>query len=183
MKKLAIMAVLAAAAVTVSATEISVSGSRDSTQNGVSGYSVAVAQPVAPGLTANGMFENTKGVAGTNIDSYSVGAAYDVTKIGAVTLAAIGNIGYTDIQATSAKGTYVQFGGQASAAVPFVKGLSTTVSVVRQLGTSAVRAADHTEATIGLGYAVTRSIGVTASATMYDGVPGNKASLGVSYSF
>lgn len=182
MKKLAILAVLAVA-VAANATEISVSGERDSTQNGVAGYSVSVTQPVASGLAVNGKFENVSGFAGTNVDNYSVGATYDVKKVGPVTLTGLATAGYTDVQASAAKGTYVQFGGQASAAVPYVKDLSASVAVVRQLGTSAVNALDHTEATVGFGYAVTKSTAVKASATMYDNVPGNKAALGVSYSF
>jgi hypothetical protein len=183
MKKLAILAILAAAAVAASATEISVSGARDSTQNGVSGYSVSVAQPVAKGLAVIGKFENTAGVAGTNVDNYGVGATYDVTTVGPVTLTGLAAVGYTDVQASAAKGTYAQFGGQASAAVPYVKDLSASVAVVRQLGTSAVNALDHTEATVGLGYAVTKAISVKASATVYDATPGNKYQLGASYSF
>jgi len=183
MKKLAILAVLAAAAVTAFATEVSVSGSRDSTQDGVTGYSVAVTQPIASGFTVSGRFENTKGVAGTNVDNYSVGAAYDVTKVGPVTLTGLGNVGYTEVEVTGAKGTYVQFGAQASTAVPFVKDLSASAAIVRQLGTNAVDALDHTKAVIGVDYAVTKSIAVNASATFYDNVPGNKATLGVSYAF
>ena len=182
MKKLAILAVLAAA-VAASATEISVSGARDSTQDGVTGYSVAVAQPIASGLTVNGKFENTAGVSGTNVNNYSAGAAYDVTKVGPVTLTGLAAVGYEDVQATAAKGTYVQFGGQASAQVPYVKDLTASVAVVRQLGTSAVNALDHTEATVGLSYAVTKAIAVKASATVYDATPGNKYQLGAAYTF
>jgi hypothetical protein len=183
MKKLAILAVLATAAIAASATEVSVAGSRDSTQNGVSGYSVAVAQPIAAGLSVNGKFENTLGAKGTNVDAYSVGAAYDVATVGPVTLTGLGSVGYTEVQASAAKGTYVQFGAQASTAVPFVKDLSVSAAVVRQLGTSAVNALDHTEVTVGASYAVTKSIAVNASATVYDNVPGNKATIGASYSF
>lgn len=182
MKKLAILAILAAA-VAANATEVSVSGERDSTQSGVSGYAVSVAQPVATGLTVNGKFENTYGAVGTNVDNYSVGAEYNVTKVGPVTLAGLGAVGYTEVQGTGSKGAYVQVGAKASTPVPFVKDLSASVALVRQLGTSAVDVFDHTEATVGVGYLVTKSVAVNASATLYNGVPGNKATLGVSYSF
>ena len=183
MKKLAILAILAVAAVAASATEITVSGVRNSTQDNVTGYNVLVTQPVATGLLVGAKFENTKGVDGTNVDQYGVGAMYDVAKVGTVTLSGIGALGYAEAQASAAKGTYVQFGGQASAVVPYVKDLSASVAVIRQLGTSAVTGMDHTEATVGLGYSVTKAIAVKASATVYDATPGNKYQLGASYSF
>ena len=185
MKKLAIMAILATAALAASATEVAVSGSRDSTQNGVSGYSLSVAQPVAAvkGLTVKGLFETSLGVKGTNVDKYEAGAAYDVATVGPVTLTALANVGYADSQALAARGTYVSFGGKASTAVPFVKDLTASLAVTRQLGTSAVTALDHTEATIGVSYAVTKAIAVSATETVYDGIGGNKAAVGVSYSF
>ncbi len=185
MKKLAIMAILATAALAASATEITVSGSRDSTQDGVSGYRLSVAQSVAAvkGLTVKGLFETSLGVKGTNTDTYEAGAAYDVAKVGPVTLTALANVGYADVQSADIRGTYVSFGGKASTAVPFVKDLTTSLAVTRQLGTSAVTALDHTEATVGVSYAVTKAIAVTASGTMYDGISGNKAAVGVSYSF
>ena len=185
MKKLAIMAILASAALAASATEIGVSGSRDSTQNGVSGYAVSVAQPVASvaGLTVTGQFENTLGAKGTNVDKFDVGAAYDVAKFGPVTVTGLAGGGYTDVQATDIRGSYVTFGAQASAPVPYVKDLTALVAVKRQLGTSAVTALDHTEATVGVSYALTKSISVKATETVYDGTGGNKAAVGVSYAF
>ena len=185
MKKLAIMAILASAALAASATEVAFSGERDSTQDGVSGYSVSVAQPVAAvkGLTVKGLFDTSKGVSGTNVDKYQAGAAYDVATVGPVTLTGLANIGYVDAQAIAAKGTYVSFGAQASTAVPFVKDLTASLAVTRQLGTSAVNALDHTEATVGVSYAVTKAIAVSATETVYDGIGGNKAAVGVSYSF
>ena len=185
MKKLAIMAILASAALAASATEVAFNGERDSTQDGVSGYSVSVAQPVAAvkGLTVKGLFDTSKGVAGTNVDKYEAGAAYDVATVGPVTLTGLANIGYVDAQAIAAKGTYVSFGAQASTAVPFVKDLTASLAVTRQLGTSAVNALDHTEATVGVSYAVTKAIAVSATETVYDGIGGNKAAVGVSYSF
>lgn len=185
MKKLAIMAILAAAAITASATEVTVSGERDSTQNGVSGYSVAVSQPVAAvhGLIVSGQFETTAGAKGTNVDQYSVGASYDVATVGPVTLSALGGVGYLDDQAAAARGTYVSFGAQAYTLIPYVKGLFATAAVTRQLGTSAVRAADHTEATVSVSYVVTPTITATLSETVYNNTPGNKAAFGVSYAF
>ena len=186
MKKLAIMAILATAALAASATEIAVSGERDSTQSGVSGYTLSVAQPVAAvkGLTVKGLFETTgTSTVGTNVDKYQGGVAYDVTTVGPITLTGLANIGYVDAQALAARGTYVSFGAQASTAVPFVKDLTASVAVVRQLGTSAVKALDHTEATFGVSYAVTKTIAVSATETVYDGIGGNKAAVGVSYAF
>lgn len=181
MKKLAIMAVLATAALAASATEVTVGGSRDVTQDNVTGYSLSVAQPVAKGLSLNAGFENTAGKSGTNMDTITAGAAYDVATVGPVTLTGLGSVGYSDVQAGAMKGTFVKFGAQAS--MPVVGNLSATVSVVRQLGTSAVKALDHTEGTVGLRYAVTKSIAVAGSATYYDNIPGQKLALGVSYAF
>lgn len=183
MKKLAILAVFAAAAVAASATEITVSGSRDSTQNNVTGYSLVVAQPVATGLTVKGKFENLNAGVGKNVDRYLVGASYDVAKVGPVTLAGLGNVGYTEIQSTGAAGTYFQFGGQASAAVPFIKNTSASLTLLRQLGTSAVTAGDHSEAMVGVSYALTKDVSLKASATFYDNVPGNKFQFGAAYTF
>ena len=185
MKKLAIMAILAAAAMAAGATEIAVSGSRDSTQNGVSGYSVSVAQPVASvaGLTVTGQFENTLGATGTNVDKYEAGVAYDVAKFGTVTVTGLAGLGYADVQSADIRGSYVTFGAQASTPLPLVKDLSTFVAVKRQLGTSAVTALDHTEATVGVSYALTKAITVKATETVYDGIGGNKAAVGLSYAF
>ena len=175
------MAVLAAAALAASATEVTVSGSRDVTQDNVTGYSLSVAQPVTKGLSVTAGFENTAGKSGTNVDTFTVGAAYDVATVGPVTLTGLGSVGYSDVRAGSMKGSFVQFGAKAS--MPIVKDLTATVSVVRQLGTSAVTALDHTEGTVGLRYAVTKDIAVSGSATYYDNVPGQKLALGVSYAF
>ncbi len=183
MKKLAIMAVLATAALAASATEVTVSGSRDTTQDNATGYSVSVVQPVTKSLSVNAGFENTAGKSGTNVDTFTVGAAYDVATVGPVTLTGLGAVGYSDAQAADIRGAYVLFGGKASAAVPFIKDLTASLAVVRQLGTSAVNTLDHTSATVGVSYAVTKAVAVNASATVYDNTPGNKATVGVSYSF
>ncbi len=179
------MAILATAALAATATEIAVSGARDSTQNGVSGYSLSVAQPITAvtGLTVSGLFETSLGDKGTNVDKYEAGASYDVAKIGTVTLSGLAGVGYTDVQSVDSRGTYVVFGGKASTAVPFVKDLTASVSVTRQLGTSAVNSLDHTSATVGVRYAVTKAIALTATATVYDGISGNKATMGVAYAF
>jgi hypothetical protein len=181
MKKLAIMAVLATAALAASATEVTVSGSRDVTQDNVTGYSVSVAQPVTSSLTINAGFENTAGKLGTNANTTTIGAEYDVATLGPVTLSGLGTVGYADVQGGALKGSFVKFGAQAF--MPVVANLSATVSVVRQLGTSAVNALDHTEGTVGLRYAATKDIAVSGSATYYDNIPGQKLALGVSYLF
>jgi hypothetical protein len=184
MKNLAIMAVLATAALAASAasaTEVTVSGSRDVTQDNVTGYSVSVAQPVTTSLTINAGFENTVGKSGTNTDTATVGAAYDVATVGPVTLSGLGTVGYADVQAGAMKGSFVKFGAQAF--MPIAPNLSATMSVVRQLGNSAVNALDHTEGTVGVRYVVTKDIAVSGSATYYNNIPGQKMALGVSYLF
>jgi len=181
MKKLAIMAILATAALAASATELQVSGSRDTTQNNVTGYSLSIAQPVSKGLTVTAGFENVAGVAGTNVDTATVGAAYDIASAGPVTFTALGAVGYTDVQAGSMKGMFSKVGLQAS--MPVIKDLTASVSLVRQLGTSAVNSLDHTEGTIGLNYVLTKSLSVTGTVTYFDGVPGQQMALGLSYSF
>ena len=183
MKKIALASVLAVAAIAASATELAVTGIRDTTQNAVTGYGISVAQPVTKALTVKAGFENTAGVVGTNVDTYKLDASYDVTTFGPITLTGIGGVGYTDVQAGSLKGSFVKFGAQASAAVPYVNGLSTSLAVTRQLGTSAVTALDHTEATVGLRYQATKAISVNGSATFYDNVAGSKMGLGVAYAF
>jgi hypothetical protein len=181
MKKLAIMAVLATAALAASATEVTVSGSRDVTQDNVTGYSLSVAQPVTTSLTINAGFENTVGKSGTNTDTTTVGVEYDIATLGPVTLSGLGTVGYADVHSSKMTGSFVKFGAQVF--MPIAPNLSATMSVVRQLGNSVVNALDHTEGTVGVRYAVTKDIAVSGSATYYDNVPGQKLALGVSYAF
>lgn len=183
MKKIVLAVLMAVSAVAGYATEVQVNGIRNSMVNNETGYNVSVAQPVAKGLTATAEFENTAGQPGTNVNTGTVGARYDAFKVYGVTLTGVGKVGYSELQATSAKGTFVKFGAEAATPVPYVTGLTANVGLVRQLGTSSVMDQDHTEGYVGARYSVTKDIAVNGGVTFYDNIGGNKATAGVSYAF
>lgn len=179
MKTFTIASILAVAAFTASATEITVSGIRNTTGNDVTGSNIAVAQPVTKQVTATAEIENTAGRKGTNLDMYSVGARYAAYSSDRLMVTGIAKLGYAD--SLKGQGAYVQFGGEL--ATPVNDRLTASLGLNRQLGTSAVNAADRTEATVGLRYAVAKNLAVKAGMAFYNDVPGNKATLGIAYSF
>lgn len=179
MKTFTIASLLALAALSASATEITVSGVRNSTGDNVTGSNIAVAQPVTAKLTATAEFENTAGNTGTNADTYAIGARYVAYATDRLTVTGVAKLGYAD--SLAGRGAYAQFGGEL--ATPVTANLSASLGLNRQLGTSAVNAADRTEATVGLRYAVAKNLSVKAGVAFYNDTPGNKATLGVAYSF
>lgn len=179
MKTFTIASILALAAFAASATEITVSGVRNSTGDNVTGSNIAVAQAFTPKLTATAEFENTAGKTGTNADTYAVGARYTAYATDRLTVTGVAELGYAD--SLAGKGAYAQFGGEL--ATPVTANLTASLGLNRQLGTSAVNAADRTEATVGLRYAVAKNLAVKGSVALYNDTPGNKATLGVAYSF
>ena len=185
MKKLAFLAILASAAMAAGATEVLVTGERDTTQGGISGYSVAVAQPITAvkGLTVKGQFETISVANDRSTEKYEVRALYDVSKVGPVTITGIVGLGHAEYQAADVRGTYAVVGAQLSVPVSYVAGLSANVALTQSFGATEIRVFDRAEATIGVSYALTKSVAVNASATYYDNVPGNNLALGVSYKF
>lgn len=179
MKTFTIASILALAAFAASATEITVSGVRNSTGDNVTGSNIAVAQAFTPKLTATAEFENTAGKTGTNADTYAIGARYTAYATDRLTVTGVAKLGYAD--SLAGKGAYAQFGGEL--ATPVTANLSANLGLNRQLGTSAVNAADRTEATVGLRYAVAKNLAVKGTVAFYNDTPGNKATLGVAYSF
>lgn len=182
MKKIAIASLLAAT-FAASATELEVKGIRDTTQTSVSGYAISIAHPVTKDLTVKAGFENTKGVIGTNVDTYKVDASYDFATVGPVTFIGLAGVGHTKVQLGSMKGAYGKFGVEASVAVPAVKGLTTSLAVTRQLGETSIKPLNHTETVLGLRYKLTETVSVNGTATFYENVSGSKMGLGVAYSF
>lgn len=181
MKKFTIASILALAAFTASATEIAVSGIRDTTRDNVTGSNISVTQPVTKDMSVSASFENVAGKTGTNTDTFGLGVAYNATTVGPFTLTGLGGIGFND--SAVGKGSFVKFGAQASTAVPFVKDTTASLALVRQLGTSAVTALDHTEAIVGVRYQATKAVSVNGSATVYNATDGSKMALGVAYAF
>ena len=148
MKKV-LFATLATLALSASAIEVGVNGTRDySGAADRTGYGVTLG-------TKFGAFGVEAGynrfVQGTNDqDRYSLVGSHDVTKVGPVTVALKGGVAYLMNQ-TGADGYAVTAGVGAS--VPVVKNLAATVDYRRQEGQSRVNAFDGNQIAVGLKYA------------------------------
>ena len=148
MKKV-LFATLATLALSASAIEVGVNGTRDySGAADRTGYGVTLG-------TKFGAFGVEAGynrfVQGTNDqDRYSLVGSHDITKVGPVTVALKGGVAYLMNQ-TGADGYAVTAGVGAS--VPVYKNLAATVDYRRQEGQSRVNAFDGNQIAVGLKYA------------------------------
>ena len=147
MKKI-LFATLATLALSASAVEVGVTGTRDySGTSDRTGYGVTLGQKFGAVGVEAGYDRFTQSTNDQN--RYSLVASYDVTKIGPVTLAVKAGVAYLDNQ-TVANGYAVTAGVGAS--VPVVKNLAATVDYRRQEGQSSVNAFDGNHVAVGLKY-------------------------------
>ena len=147
MKKI-LFATLATLALSASAVEVGVTGTRDySGTSDRTGYGVTLGQKFGAVGVEAGYDRFTQST--NDQDRYSLVASYDVTKIGPVTIAVKGGVAYLDNQ-TVANGYAVTAGVGAS--VPVVKNLAATVDYRRQEGQNRVSAFDGNQVAVGLKY-------------------------------
>jgi hypothetical protein len=147
LKKILFVA-LSTLALSASAVEIGVNGTRDySGTSDRTGYGVTLGDKFGSIGLEVGYDRFTQSTNDQN--RYSLVASYDVTKIGPVTIAVKGGVAYLDNQ-TVANGYAVTAGVGAS--VPVVKNLAATVDYRRQEGQSRVNAFDGNQVAVGLKY-------------------------------
>ena len=147
MKKI-LFATLATLALSASAVEVGVTGTRDySGTSDRTGYGITLGQKFGAVGVEAGYDRFTQST--NDQDRYSLVASYDVTKIGPVTLAVKAGVAYLDNQ-TVANGYAVTAGVGAS--VPVVKNLAATVDYRRQEGQNRVSAFDGNQVAVGLKY-------------------------------
>ena len=147
MKKV-LFATLATLALSASAIEVGVNGTRDySGSADRTGYGITVGKRFgAVGVEAG----YTRFIQSTNDqDRYSLVGSYDVTKIGPVTVAVKGGVAYLMNQ-TSADGYAITAGVGGS--VPVAKNLAATVDWRRQEGQKNINSFDGNQVAVGLKY-------------------------------
>jgi outer membrane autotransporter protein len=143
-----LFATLATLALSASAVEVGVTGTRDySGTSDRTGYGITLGQKFGAVGVEAGYDRFTQST--NDQDRYSLVASYDVTKIGPVTLAVKAGVAYLDNQ-TVANGYAVTAGVGAS--VPVAKNLAATVDYRRQEGQSSVNAFDGNQVAVGLKY-------------------------------
>jgi len=139
---------LATLALSASAVEVGVTGTRDySGTSDRTGYGVTLGQKFGAVGVVAGYDRFTQST--NDQDRYSLVASYDVTKIGPVTIAVKGGVAYLNNQTVS-NGYAVTAGVGAS--VPVVKNLAATVDYRRQEGQNRVNAFDGNQVAVGLKY-------------------------------
>ena len=147
MKKV-LYASLASLALSASAIEVGVNGTRDySGSADRTGYGITLGKKIGTvGVEAG----YTRFIQGTNDqDRYSLVGSYDVTKIGPVTVAVKGGVAYLMNQ-TGADGYAVTAGVGGS--VPVAKNLDATVDWRRQEGQKSINSFDGNQVAVGLKY-------------------------------
>jgi hypothetical protein len=143
-----LFATLATLALSASAVEVGVTGTRDySGTSDRTGYGVTLGQKFGAVGVVAGYDRFTQST--NDQDRYSLVASYDVTKIGPVTIAVKGGVAYLNNQTVS-NGYAVTAGVGAS--VPVVKNLAATVDYRRQEGQNRVNAFDGNQVAVGLKY-------------------------------
>jgi Gram-negative porin len=143
-----LFATLATLALSASAVEIGVNGTRDYSGTDRTGYGLTLGQKFGAVGVEAGYDRFTKGT--NDQDRYSLVGSYDVTKIGPVTLAVKGGVAYLNNQ-TGSNGYALTAGVGAS--VPVYKSLAATVDYRRQEGQNRVSAFDGNQVAVGLKYA------------------------------
>ncbi len=147
MKKIAIATILAAAAMSASALEVGVTGTRDYAGTDRNGYGLTVGESFGKvGVTA-GFDRFTSGA--NDQDRYSVVAGYDVAKFGPVTVTPKVGAAYLNNQ-TGADGYAMTVGVGAS--VPVTKQVSVGLDIARQYGQDCVQSFDGNRVTAAVRY-------------------------------
>jgi outer membrane autotransporter protein len=146
MKKIILVAALMAA-VSAQAVELGINASRDTANSDRSGYGLTVGQKFDKvGITAG--FD--KYTTGTELSKYTLVGSYDVTKIGAATIAVKGGVAYLD-QKNTTDGYAALVGVGVS--YPLSKQVALTADYRYQAGQSRVSSLDGGTIAAGLKYA------------------------------
>ena len=145
MKKVILITALLAS-MGVQAVELGVNASRDTANTDRTGYGITVGQKFGSfGVTAG--FDQYK--TGTDLNKYSLVGSYDVTKIGAATVAVKGGVAYLD-QKGAADGYAALVG--AGVSYPLTKELALTADYRYQAGQSRVSSLDGSTISAGVKY-------------------------------
>ena len=130
----------------VQATEFGINTTRDTANSERTGYGLTVGQKYDKvGITAG--FDRY--TTGTELNKYSLVASYDVTKVGAATIAVKGGVAYLDQKNTT--DGYAALVG-AGASYPLSKELALTVDYRYQAGQSRISSLDGNSVSAGLKY-------------------------------
>ncbi len=147
MKKIAIATILAVTAMSVSALEVGVTGTRDYAGTDRDGYGLTVGQSFGKvGVTA-GFDRFTSGTNDQN--RYSIVTGYDVANLGVVTVTPKVGVAYLDNQ-TGSDGYAMTVGIGAS--LPVTKQVSVGLDLARQYGQDRVNTFDGNRVTAGVRY-------------------------------
>ena len=147
MKKIAIATILAVTAMSASALEVGVTGTRDYASTDRNGAGLTIGQSFGKvGVTA-GFDRFTSGT--NNQDRYSIVAGYDVAKLGIVTVTPKVGAAYLDNQ-TGSNGYAMTVGIGAS--LPVTKQVSVGLDLARQYGQDRVNTFDGNRVTAGVRY-------------------------------
>jgi outer membrane autotransporter protein len=146
MKKMVIMAALAIAAVSASAVEV---GIRATHSAGVAGSALGVtlSQPVGPVDMEVAYDRSTRGA--VNVDRWSAGVSYDLTKVGQMTLST--KVGLAHINPTGARNGTAMYVG-VGAEYPLTQQLALTADYQYQFGQNRVRAFNGNRFMMGVKY-------------------------------
>jgi len=146
MKKVILVTALLAS-MGAQAVELGVNASRDTANTDRTGYGITVGQKFDKvGITAG--FDQYK--SGTDLNKYSLVASYDVTKVGAATIAVKGGVAYLDQKNTT--DGYAALVG-AGVSYPLSKQVALTADYRYQAGQSKVSSLDGSTISAGLKYA------------------------------
>lgn len=145
MKKFAIATLIGLAAVAASAVEVGITSVQEQAMGGRTGIGLTVGQSFGK-LTATGGVERFTSAV-NNQDRYSVGASYDLTKVGPVTIAATAGGAY--LQNSVGESGYALTAG-LGARVPVTKSVSFTVDYRLQQGQSRITAYDGNGISAGI---------------------------------
>ena len=147
MKKIAIATILAVTAMSASALEVGVTGTRDYAGTDRNGAGLTIGQSFGKvGVTA-GFDRFTSGTNDQN--RYSIVTGYDVANLGVVTVTPKVGVAYLDNQ-TGSNGYAMTVGVGAS--VPVTKQVSVGLDLARQYGQDRVNTFDGNRITAGVRY-------------------------------
>jgi opacity protein-like surface antigen len=147
MKKIAIATILAVTAMSASALEVGVTGTRDYASTDRNGYGLTVGESFGKvGVTA-GFDRFTSGA--NDQDRYSIVTGYDIAKAGVVTVTPKVGVAYLDNQ-TGSNGYAMTVGIGAS--LPVTKQVSVGLDVARQFGQDRVNTFDGNRVTAAVRY-------------------------------
>ena len=151
MKKLAIMAILAIAAISASATDLGLRAGRiggvDTNAAGIAAVGVTVGQQF--GVYGAELAFDRANVGTTNLDRYSLVGSYDVTKIAGATVAL--NAGAAYIRPTIGTDGYAALVG-VGISYPLTKTVSLVADYAYQAGQARVNAYNGNTVSIGTKY-------------------------------